>query len=103
MKMHKPTSPNKAFEGKSHLGNYSDKMIEMDDNIGRIMDAIRAEAPNTIVIHHGRQWRVAGRMARRRHQCRSAVKRARRSKAVSACPASCGGRGTFLRCPLSTK
>ena len=25
-------------------------MLELDDNIGRIMDAIRAEAPNTIVI-----------------------------------------------------
>jgi Sulfatase len=44
-------SPNKAFQGKSHLGNYSDKMIEMDANIGRIMDAIRADAPDTIVIH----------------------------------------------------
>ena len=51
MGMHQPTSPNKAFAGKSHLGNYSDKMMEMDHNIGRIMDAIRAEAPDTIVIH----------------------------------------------------
>ena len=51
MGMHQPTSPNKAFMGKSHLGNYSDKMMEMDANIGRIMDAIRAEAPDTIVIH----------------------------------------------------
>ena len=51
MAMHQPTSPNKAFQGKSHLGNYSDKMLEMDANIGRIMDAIRAEAPDTIVIH----------------------------------------------------
>ncbi len=50
MKMHQPTSPNKAFEGKSHLGNYSDSMLELDSNIGRIMDAIRAEAPDTIVI-----------------------------------------------------
>ena len=51
MGMHQPTSPNKAFQGKSRLGNYSDKMLEMDHNIGRIMDAIRAEAPDTIVIH----------------------------------------------------
>ena len=51
MGMHQPTSPSKAFQGKSHLGNYSDKMMEMDANIGRIMDAIRAEAPDTIVIH----------------------------------------------------
>ena len=50
MKMHNPNIPAKAFEGKSHLGNYSDAMLELDDNIGKIMDAIRAEAPNTIVI-----------------------------------------------------
>jgi arylsulfatase A-like enzyme len=50
MKMHQPTSPNKMFQGKSHLGNYSDSMLELDYNIGRIMDVIRAEAPDTIVI-----------------------------------------------------
>ena len=50
MKMHQPTSPNKMFAGKSHLGNYSDSMLELDYNIGRIMDAIRAEAPDTIVV-----------------------------------------------------
>ena len=50
MKMHNPTNPARTFRGKSHLGNYSDTMMEMDANIGRIMDAIRAEAPDTIVI-----------------------------------------------------
>ena len=50
MKMHNPNIPAAAFMGKSHLGNYSDAMLELDDNIGKIMDAIRAEAPNTIVI-----------------------------------------------------
>ena len=50
MKMHQPTSPAKAFVGKSRLGNYSDSMLELDSNIGRIMDTIRAEAPDTIVI-----------------------------------------------------
>jgi arylsulfatase len=50
MKMHNPNIPAKAFIGKSHLGNYSDAMLELDSNIGKIMDAIRAEAPNTIVI-----------------------------------------------------
>src|SRR5499433_3099429 len=49
-KMHNPNNPNKKFAGKSHLGRYSDSMLELDDNIGRIMDVIRAEAPNTIVI-----------------------------------------------------
>ena len=50
MKMHNPNIPSKKFIGKSHLGNYSDAMLELDDNIGKVMDAIRAEAPNTIVI-----------------------------------------------------
>lgn len=50
MKMHNPNIPAKAFIGKSHLGNYSDSMMELDSNIGKVMDAIRAEAPNTIVI-----------------------------------------------------
>ena len=50
MKMHNPNIPARAFIGKSHLGNYSDAMLELDSNIGKIMDAIRAEAPNTIVI-----------------------------------------------------
>ncbi len=50
MHMHNPTNPAAAFKGKSHLGNYSDSMLEMDSNIGRVMDAIRAEAPDTIVI-----------------------------------------------------
>jgi arylsulfatase A-like enzyme len=50
MKMHNPNIPATAFIGKSHLGNYSDAMMELDYNIGKIMDAIRAEAPDTIVI-----------------------------------------------------
>ena len=49
-KMHNPNNPAKKFAGKSHLGRYSDSVLELDDNIGRIMDVIRAEAPNTIVI-----------------------------------------------------
>jgi arylsulfatase A-like enzyme len=50
LKMHNPTNAAPAFRGKSHLGDYSDSLMELDDNIGRIMDTIRAEAPNTIVI-----------------------------------------------------
>jgi arylsulfatase len=50
MKMHNPNNPAPQFAGKTRLGRYSDSMLELDDNIGRIMDAIRAEAPNTIVI-----------------------------------------------------
>jgi arylsulfatase len=49
-KMHNPNNPNKKFANKSHLGRYSDSVQELDDNIGRIMDEIRADAPDTIVI-----------------------------------------------------
>ena len=50
LKMHNPTNPAPQFVGKSRLGNYSDSLMELDYNIGRVMDAIRAEAPDTIVI-----------------------------------------------------
>jgi arylsulfatase len=50
IKMHNPTNAAPQFRGKSHLGDYSDSLMEMDADIGRIMDEIRADAPNTIVI-----------------------------------------------------
>jgi arylsulfatase A-like enzyme len=50
IKMHNPTNPAPEFRGKTHLGNYSDSLMELDTDIGRIMAAIRANAPNTIVI-----------------------------------------------------
>jgi arylsulfatase len=50
MKMHNPNNPAPQFAGRTHLGRYSDAMLELDSNIGRIMDTIRAESPNTIVV-----------------------------------------------------
>jgi arylsulfatase len=50
MKMHNPNNPAPQFAGKTRLGRYSDSMLELDWNVGRIMEVIRAEAPNTIVI-----------------------------------------------------
>ena len=50
MKMHNPNNPAPQFRGRTKLGNYSDSMLELDYNIGRVMDTIRAEAPDTIVI-----------------------------------------------------
>jgi arylsulfatase len=50
IKMHNPTHAAPEWRGKSHLGDYSDSLMEMDDDIGKIMDEIRADAPNTIVI-----------------------------------------------------
>ena len=67
--------------------------MELDDNIGRIMDAIRAEAPNTIVIMTADNgaWQDAYPDA---GTTRSAVRKARRLRPAGACPASCGGRAT---------
>ena len=50
IKMHNPTNAAPAFRGRSHLGDYSDSLMELDADIGRIMDAIRTHAPDTIVI-----------------------------------------------------
>jgi arylsulfatase len=50
IKMHNPTNAAPEFRGKSHLGDYSDSLMEMDADIGRVMDEIRTDAPNTIVI-----------------------------------------------------
>jgi arylsulfatase len=50
LKMHNPTNAAPDFRGKSHLGDYSDSLMELDADVGRVMDEIRADAPNTIVI-----------------------------------------------------
>jgi arylsulfatase A-like enzyme len=50
IKMHNPTHAAPDFEGRSHLGDYSDSLMEMDADIGKIIDELRADAPNTIVI-----------------------------------------------------
>jgi arylsulfatase A-like enzyme len=50
LKMHNPNNPAPQFAGKTRLGRYSDSMLELDSNVGRILDEIRADAANTIVI-----------------------------------------------------
>jgi arylsulfatase len=50
IKMHNPTNAAVAFRGRSHLGDYSDSLMEKDYDIGRIMNEIRTDVPNTIVI-----------------------------------------------------
>jgi len=35
MKMHNPTNASPKFAGKSRLGDYSDSVLELDDDIGR--------------------------------------------------------------------
>ena len=48
IKMHNPNNADPAFEGKSHLGDYSDSVMELDSNVGRIMDKIRTEHPTPL-------------------------------------------------------
>ena len=50
LKMHNPTNAAPDFAGRSRLGDYSDSLMELDADIGKVMDTIRAVAPNTIVI-----------------------------------------------------
>jgi arylsulfatase len=50
IKMHNPTNAAPEFRGRSHLGDYSDSLMELDADIGKIMDVLREVAPNTIVI-----------------------------------------------------
>ena len=50
IKMHNPTNAAPEFRGKSHLGDYSDSLMELDSDIGRVVAEIRKDAPNTIVI-----------------------------------------------------
>ena len=50
LKMHNPTNAAPDFAGRSHLGDYSDSLMELDADIGKIMAEIRKDAPNTIVI-----------------------------------------------------
>ena len=66
MKMHNPNNPAPKFAGKSKLGRYSDSVMEMDDNVGRIMEAVRQVSQHDRGLH-GRQRRLAGRVSGRRH------------------------------------
>jgi arylsulfatase len=50
IKMHNPTNAAPEFRGRTHLGDYPDSLMELDADIGKIIDEIRADAPNTIVI-----------------------------------------------------
>ena len=50
LKMHNPTNAAPDFAGKSHLGDYSDSLMELDADIGKVIDEIRKDAPDTIVI-----------------------------------------------------
>lgn len=50
--VHMPVLPNPAFEGRTGNGSWADALAEMDDNTGRILDALKQAgiADNTLVI-----------------------------------------------------
>ena len=103
LKMHNPTNAAPDFAGKSHLGDYSDSLMELDADIGKIMD----EHPQGRTQHDrdrdGRQRRVAGCLS----GCRNHAVPWREGLAVRrrlACPGpSCGGRATSRRVRISTR
>jgi arylsulfatase A-like enzyme len=52
MKVHNPNIPAPEWKGKSGQGDFSDAMMELDANVGKVMDAIRTAgiSNNTIVV-----------------------------------------------------
>lgn len=50
---HHPALANKAFAGKSSAGEFGDSVLEHDYNVGRILDALKAQGldNNTLVIY----------------------------------------------------
>ena len=52
MKCHNPNNPAPEFKGKSHLSSYLDAFMELDDNTGKIINALKDLGidNNTIVL-----------------------------------------------------
>jgi len=50
---HKPTLPHRRFQGATTLGAYGDFVVQVDDTIGRVLDALDSLgiAENTIVVY----------------------------------------------------
>ena len=64
--LHFPTIPHREFEGKTGKGDFADSLIEMDERVGQIIDAIEARGltDNTVFIfasdngpEYRRPWR----------------------------------------------
>ena len=52
MKVHQPNNPAPEWKGKSRQGNFSDSMMELDANVGKVLQAVRDAgiANDTIVV-----------------------------------------------------
>lgn len=64
--MHFPTIPHRAYEGKTGKGDFADSLVEMDDRVGQIIDAVQdsGAAQDTVFIfasdngpEYRRPWR----------------------------------------------
>lgn len=51
-RVHYPNLPSQEFEGRSRVGNFGDSLMELDHNVGRVLDAIKDAkiADETVVI-----------------------------------------------------
>ncbi|MCM8538067.1 MAG: sulfatase-like hydrolase/transferase [Lentisphaeraceae bacterium] len=61
--LHNPLGASEQFKGKSKWGEYGDAILEMDHNVGRIMDCLKAEEidQNTVVVYASDNGRGPGR------------------------------------------
>ena len=61
--LHNPLGASKKFKGTSKWGEYGDAILEMDHNVGRIMDCLKTENldKNTVVIYVSDNGRGPGR------------------------------------------
>ena len=52
MKVHQPNNPSPEWKGKSRQGNFSDAIMELDGNVGKVLQAVRDAgiANDTIVV-----------------------------------------------------
>ena len=93
------------WENKSGYGLYADAMMELDWEVGSMLKKIDdlGIADNTIVRVHQRQRRRDLLLAGWRQLTRSGARRARPSKAASACPWWRGGPARSSRAPSSTR
>ena len=102
IKMHNPTNAAPEFRGRSHLGDYSDSLMELDSDIGQswIPSARWRRTPSLSsppTTEPG--WMPILMPA----PLRSAARKGRLSKAVGVCPVSCGGRAISPPAPNSAR
>lgn len=103
MKVHNLNFPSAEWKGKSAQGNFSDSMMELDANVGKVVQAVRDAGIewDTIVVFSSDNglwidaWPDAG-------YGRSGAQTEHRSRTVGACPAFCGHPAASRQGPFYT-